>query len=299
MGSDGTARPILKDPYAIFAAARTRWETARYPAQLSYTVAVTVVRRGIESEAHYHSYYNSVANGVTVAGVSDEEVANPYTPHGIDTFLNLFGGRIPLSSPQHTFDYLGVPVLSPNYSFGISTYTPHNAGANEAELVAEIRREFCDPPPVDRPPLDSGLKTIATVEVIRRSYIITLSGITPLNGHKDYDLVLRPIRDPGHYRLRQIWIDTQSFATDKLISQGNFSQGGMTGVPWTVLFQAIDGVQYIASEHTEQPFVLTRRTYDSATVTFTAIIAKLIPPIMQLSTFAVDRETGVPPLTEP
>ncbi len=301
LGSGGRAGapPILNDPYAIFAAARTRWETARYPAQLSYTVGVTVSRRGVTSQAHYHSYYDSLVNRINVTAVSDEEIAHPYTPHGINVFFSPFGAHIPLSSPEHTFDYLGVPVLAPNYSFGISTYVPHSPDANSAELVAEIRREFCDPPPIRKPAPHSGLKIIASIDVIRRSYIITLNGVTALNGHRDYDLTLRPIRDPGRYRLRQLWIDTGSFATDKLVSQGNFTQGGMTGVRWTVLFRAVDGVQYVASEHTEQPFVVTRRAYDWATVAFADITSNRIPPIMQISDFAVNEQSGVPPLTEP
>ncbi len=298
MGS-APAPPILNDPYAIFAAARTHWETANYPSQLSYTVGVSVSRHGVASEAHYHSYYDSLVNRVNVTAVSDEEIAHPYTPHGISVFFSPFGAHIPLSSPENTFDYLGVPLLAPNYSFGISTYVPRDPAANSAELVAEIRREFCDPPPVKRQAPDSGLKTIASIDVVRRSYIITLNGITALNGHKDYDLTLRPIRDPGRYRLRQIWIDTGSFATDKLISQGNFTEGGMTGVQWTVLFHQVNGVSYLASERTEQPFVISRRAYDSATIAFTNITTKRIPAIMQMSDFAVNEQTAVPPLTEP
>jgi hypothetical protein len=298
MGS-APAAPILHDPYAIFAAARTHWEIANYPSQLSYTVGVSVSRRGVTSEAHYHSYYDSLVNRVNVTAVSDEELAHPYTPHGISIFFSPFGAHIPLSSPEHTFDYLGVPLLAPNYSFGISTYVPRDPDANSAELVAEIRRDFCDPPPVKRPMPDSGLKTIANIDVVRRSYIITLNGITALNGHKDYDLTLRPIRDPGRYRLRQLWIDTGSFATDKLISQGNFTEGGMTGVQWTVLFHQVNGVSYLASERTEQPFVISRRAYDSATIAFTDITTKRIPPIMQMSDFALNEQTALPPLTEP
>jgi hypothetical protein len=299
MGSGVLAAPILNDPYAIFAVARTHWEIANYPSQLSYTVGVTVTRHGVTSEAHYHSYYDSLVNRVNVTAVSDEEFAHPYTPHGISVFFSPFGAHIPLSSPEHTFDYLGVPLLAPNYSFGISTYVPHNPDANSAKLVAEIRREFCDPPPVKSPAPDSGLKTIANIDVVRRSYIIMLNGITALNGHKDYDLTLRPIRDPGRYRLRQLWIDTGSFATDKLISQGNFTDGGMTGVQWTVLFHQVNGVSYLTSERTEQPFVISRRSYDSATIAFTNITPKRIPSITQISDFAINEQSGAPPLTEP
>ncbi|HET9392469.1 MAG TPA: hypothetical protein VFO29_02930 [Candidatus Rubrimentiphilum sp.] len=291
---------ILKDPYAVFAAARTRWESASYPSQLSYVVAVTVSRSGVTSAAHYHSYYDALANQVNVTAVSDEELAHPYTPHGISVFFSPFGGHVPLSAPEQTFDYLGVPVLAPNYSFGISTYQPRAPDANSEELVAEIRREFCDPMPARRQPsTDSGLKTIASVEVVRRSYVITINGIVMMNGHSDYHLGLQPVRDPGRYRLRELWIDTRSFATDQLATQGNFTQGGMTDTRWMVSFRQINGAPYIAAEHTDQRFVLARRTYDSATVAFESVVADRIPAYSPLSTFASNQETGVPPLMEP
>ncbi len=287
------------DPYAIFAAARTHWETARYPSQVSYTVAVTVSHNGTISAAHYHSYYDSVQNRVDVNAVSDEEIANPYTPHGISVFFTPFGAHIPLSSPERTFDYLGVPLLAPNYSFGIASSVPQSSGANGAELVAEIRREFCDPAPnrVARP--DSGLKTIASVEIVRRAYVIELAGVTQIGGHSDYDLRLRPLSEPGRYRLREMWVDARTFATDKLVSQGNFAQGGMTGVTWTVEFRQINGAPYLASESTTQSFRLERRAYDSATITFSDVTSKRAPAFMRITAFAVNPESGVPTLREP
>jgi hypothetical protein len=85
---------LLTDPYAIFAQARERWESARYPSQLAYDVVVSVTRRGVNTAAHYHLYYDAQANSVKVNAVSDEELAHPYTPHGINTFFNVFGGSL-------------------------------------------------------------------------------------------------------------------------------------------------------------------------------------------------------------
>jgi len=298
-GSGATVRATLTDPYAIFAAARTHWETARYPSQLGYTVAITVRHNGAVSQAHYHSYYDSVENRVDVNAVSDEEIAHPYTPHGISVFFSPFGGHIPLSAPENTFDFLGVPVLAPNYSFGIANFVPHTSEANDPELVAEIRREFCDPMPSNRVSLDAGLKTIASIEVVRRTYIIGLNGITKINGHADYDLALRPVSDAGRYRLRELWVNVQTFATDRLVSQGNFTEGGLTGVPWTVEFTQINGAPYVASESTAQSFRLARRAYDSASIAFTALRPARAPAAMRVAGFAVNRESGVPALREP
>jgi hypothetical protein len=161
--------------------------------------------------------------------------------------------------------------------------------------VREIRREFHDPPKRGTPAAgESPLKTIANVDVVRRHYIIELSGTALIDGHDDYDLRLQPVRDPGDYRLREVWIDTQTFATDRLITQGNFVHGGMTGVPWTVDFRQQDGAPYIASESTTQAFTLDRRAYDSATVSFESIRPTHIPGYAALMGFA-----AADPLTEP
>jgi hypothetical protein len=285
---------LLTDPYAIFAQARERWESARYPQQLAYDVVVRVTHQGIASSAHYHLYYDSMADSVKVNATSDEELAHPYTPHGINTFFNFFGGMIPMSSPQHTFDYIGVPVLAPNYSFGIAPYLPASPEVNSQELVQEIRREFHDPAKSQNVSAPSGLRTIASVDVIRRRYIINLNGTATVDGHEDYDLRLRPVRDPGAYRLREVWIDTQTFATDRLESQGNFVTGGMTGVPWTVTFRQSDGAPYIQSEETTQSFTVDRRAYDGATVSFENIRSQHIPPYAALMGFG-----GAQALTEP
>src|SRR5579872_2233859 len=88
---NGGPATLLKDPYAIYADARTHWEIAQYPPQLSYTVGITVTKHGVASQAHYHSYYDSLTNRVSVNAVSDEEIAHPYTPHGISVFFRPFG----------------------------------------------------------------------------------------------------------------------------------------------------------------------------------------------------------------
>lgn len=282
---------LLTDPYAIFAQARERWESARYPSQIAYDVAVNVTHAGVSSSAHYHLYYDAQSNNVRVNPVSDEELAHPYTPHGMK--FGLFGGAIPLGSPEHTFDYLGVPSLAPNYSFGIAPYVAPRAMTSE-ELVREIRSEFHDPA---KKPQQTGssLPTIATVDVVRRRYVIDLNGITTIDGHSDYDLRLQPVRDPATYRLREVWINTQDFATDRLAAQGNFTYGGMTSVPWTVDFRDVGGAPYIASESTRESFKLDRRAYDTATITFADVRIGHMPPYMGIATFS----SGEPPLTEP
>lgn len=293
------AQPSGAQPYAIFARAQAYWESAAYPKELSYGVTVSVWDRGKISSAHYHSAYDARTNQVFVTAVSDEELAHPYTPRGINFTINVLNGKTPISAPQHSFDYLGVPVLAPNYSFGMRIGSPSVQQRSDADLVQQVRREFHDPMPRGRKPQDTQLKTIATVTTVSRNYVIALSGIEVIDGHNDYHLLLRPVRDPQKYRLRDVWVDAVSFATDKLVTQGNFAYGGATDVPWTVSFKQIDRAPYIISESTKSAFSLVRHHYDAASVTFEEVRGASPPPFSNLRTFDVNPETGVPALLEP
>lgn len=126
-----------------------------------------------------------------------------------------------------------------------------------------------------------------------------MKGFAEIDGHNDYDLVLRPVTEPEEYRLREVWVNAHTFATDRLMSQGNFMVGGVTQVPWLVTFKQIDGATYVQSEQTKQSFSLERHAYDSASVSFENIATASIPSWAQISKFEWNRETGVPPLTEP
>src|SRR5579883_1871970 len=101
---------MVADPYAIYAAARAYWENARYPSFLTYTVDVRVNEAGEWKSNHYHLTYDSARDAVVVNPVSDEEVAHPYYPHGIN--IGAFGVRVSKAEPRT--DYLGVPQLAPN-----------------------------------------------------------------------------------------------------------------------------------------------------------------------------------------
>lgn len=290
------------DPYAVFAAAEQHWQAEVYPQHLSYGIAVTVKRNGVTSQAHYHVRYDPADHRVTLAAVSDEELAHPYTPHGINFFYNIFGGSIPASSPQQSFDYLGVPVLAPNYAFGI---VPGDAAPNTAlsgmDLVREIRKEFHDPLPPQRQQGDPNkLKTIAIVLVAHRTYEIRLDGTQPLGGHVDYHLLLKPVSQPGTYRLREMWVDTSTYATDRVITDGNFTAAGLTRVRWQTDFSQINGATFIQTENSLAGVDVDRRQYDSASVAFTDVTS--VPdsaPLSSLARFTTDASTAPTVLSEP
>lgn len=290
------------DGYSVFALAQQHWRAEVYPQHVSYGIAVTVKRNGKISQAHYHAAYDAGLNRVVVNASSDEELAHPYTPHGINFGINLFGGRVPMSSPQFTFDYLGVPVLAPHYAFGIvPSDAPPNTVRSDMDLVQEIRREFHDPMPARRQTANNGsLKTIAAVVVTHRVYDVQLVGTQPLDGHSDYHLALKPLLDPAMYRLREMWVNTSTYATDRVITAGDFTADGLTAIRWQTDYVQIGGATYIDTENALAGISLDRRQYDAATVAFTGITpTQSAAPYAELHSFMLNSQTAPPGLSEP
>ncbi|HEY9179318.1 MAG TPA: hypothetical protein VIO32_01285, partial [Candidatus Baltobacteraceae bacterium] len=141
----------LVDPYQIFSQACNVWAQQRYPEYLTYTVTVHVTERGIDKFKHYHLAYDAQQAKIYVNPVSDEERAAPPDPKGITLHLlprrqgkALFDKKV--GNPGEAVDYLGVPMISPTYSFGMSD-AAFDGDRDPDALVQEIRREFNDPTP--------------------------------------------------------------------------------------------------------------------------------------------------------
>ena len=263
------------DPYQIFGNARAYWQQQRYPQLLSYNVAVDVVEGGNERVERYTSEYNAVTNVVKVDPISDYERAHPVHPKGIN--LNIMGA-IALNKPMPHVDFLGVPSLAPTYSFGMAPFVPAPTPTpfNSAALVNEIRAEFHDPNPRATPSATAtpnGLEEIATVYAHNRDYTITLIGNDTIDGHACYHLSLTPTRDPGHFRIRQAWIDEQTFATWQLQDALNFASGPGTNVSWTIHFTQINGAQYVREEDSLAPMKAGAEIYTNASVRFENLVA--------------------------
>jgi hypothetical protein len=265
----------VPDPNQIYVNARFVWTSQQYPPYVSYTIAVEVNEQGVAKSNHYQATYDARHDRVHVEAVSEEEQISPHVPTGMDMTLEpkrqhrtLF--KRPVGRPDEAVDYLGVPILAPNYSFGVGRYVPEIASsdADRAALVEEIRRQFNDPMPQSKmQDLQNGdnLKEIGRVVSSGRDYQITYDGIETVDGQDAYHLTLRPLRSSGGLRLRDIWVDTRSYATIRLITQGNFTN---SNVPWLIAFTNIAGSRYIKSETALKPVGVGRHLYQNATITF-------------------------------
>jgi hypothetical protein len=139
-------------------------------------------------------------------------------------------------------------------------------------MVEQVRRAFNDPmPPQKAQQLDASdnPKEIAHVVATNRDYEITNDGIETVDGRQTYHLLLRPEHHSSKLRLREMWIDTQTFATRRLLTQVNFIDGK---VPWLVTFTDVGGAQYISSEVAQRPVGSGRHLYQQAEITFTNIV---------------------------
>jgi hypothetical protein len=281
------------DPYQIFGHARNVWAQQRYPAYLTYTVTVNVTERGVDKTKHYHLAYDAQNAKIYVNPVSDEERAAPPDPNGVTFHLLpkrqhqvLFDKKV--GNPGEAVDYLGVPMVSPTYSFGMST-AAFEGDRDPDALVQEIRREYADPtPPLKaRQIANSGpIKTIAMVTGYHRNYDITLAGMDNLDGHQCYHLLLKPTYQSARLRLRELWVDTQTFETLKLVTAANFTG---SQVPWTITFADMNGALYIAQEEAMKPVGVGDHRYEHASVSFDAITPSDRPPT-NLSSWFVTKE---------
>lgn len=268
------------DPYEIYARARGFWAAQRYPHYLSYRVRISGDLPASTVTNTYASFADTLADVVHVRATSAEEAANPYVPHGtnVDVKLKvsytrhpkLFSGAsadgdngdIHISKTVHVTqaqqqDILGVPLLSPAYSFGLRPGDPQERGGNAS------------PAP--------GLKTIAAVTASRRDYAIRYDGVQTVSGIACYHLALTPLRDPAQLRLRELWIDTRNFATRQARLQGNFTAGPGPTLAWNISFAEHGGALYIQSEDAAQPVHYLGRTYAGVRVTFDDVQAAAAP----------------------
>lgn len=275
--------PAAPDPYFLFSQARRYWETQTYPPYLDYTVTVEVDYRGEHRVEHYASAFDATSGAIWVDPISDYELAHPATGSGIG--FNLSGG--PQPAPDQ--DFLGVPMLSPTYTFTIGRFRPAAAShpKTDAEIVAEVRAQFHDPDrrmkktphptPAPSVPSVDGMHEIAAVVAYRRAYAITLVGDEAIDGRDCFHLHLEPMHADGRYRLRDLWLDKTTYATVRANTALNFVDGPGTRVPWTIDFGDVAGAHYIRTETSDAPVTYASHHYAQVRIRFDDVRPRELP----------------------
>jgi hypothetical protein len=266
--------PAAADPsaYQIFERAKRVLQAQAYPDAIFYRTTIAV-REGEKDEVERFHAEPFSGEEVRVVGISDEEQAAPHQSSGVNFKLSFSlgwntgaGGQTEtVTKDAHRKealpDYLGVPLISPRYTFGLSSEhanpTPHPVGADN-------------------------LPTIATVTATDRVYDVALLGTETIDGSFTYHLQLQPVSRPNRYRIRDLWIDVYTYQVVRLQAQGNFTGSPMSDVPWAVTFQDVGGISYIKEETALEPLVFRHdRMFSSARIAFDDIqTADAGPPIL-------------------
>lgn len=246
------------DAETIYERACEAWNGA-YPSDLEYTVTVRVLLDGAWRSAHYAGEYQIDRDALHVNPFSAEETSHPVAPTGINVdfaiTVGMYGNsetifRRRWSRDPPPTDFLGVPVLSPVYSFGIAK--PHR---------------LAPPPPYSGQ--TGNLATIGSVSTKQRDYDVTFVGAELCGAEPSYHLALRPLRDPKVYRLRDMWVDAASYDTLKVVTDGNFTSGPSLRERWTTTFRRVDGAQYVDVETAGGPLDYgPGRLYEQASISF-------------------------------
>lgn len=261
----------LTDPYQIFATARHVWLMQNYPRAVSYVVGVQALGDNLVAK-HYQLTYVSRTNTVIPDRVSIEQRENPHVPRGI----NISIGPIPVGGREEVPDPFGIPMLAPNYSFGVAPAIRVH-GTDTRALIAELRAEYPDPMAKTRAASTSGLVEIGSVTAVHHDYVMQLVGIERDEQGDAYHLALQPTHDPWHFRLRDVWVDANNYSVHKLISAGNFTGGLAIKARWLVKFAKHDGMQYLHSEETMEPVTahgllgIGDQTWNGWRITFEAV----------------------------
>lgn len=221
----------LTDPDQIFRAARKAWAFTAYPRYATYTIAAKFRNGTANITRHYETIQDTRRDIVFARTFSREEIANPSLPHGFDVkvgSVNYQGGVT--TNSERNDDRVGPLALAVNYDFGISLLPQKTS-------IVSSGKDIQFPP---------NLPVIGTTSTATHDYTTRL--IEMLDGGKTYHLGLTPVRDPGRFRLREMWITAGTFITQRILTAGNFAGGPYTGVPWLIEFAQAGGAPYISRE---------------------------------------------------
>jgi hypothetical protein len=120
---------------------------------------------------------------------------------------------------------------------------------------------------------DSGLRTIGTERAVSRKYDVRLAGEESVDGSACWHLTLRPLGNRGTYRVRDLWVDEQSYQTRKLVTDGNFTRKETGSGLWTVSYVQSGDAWYLASEISQGPVSVDTGRYDRVAVEFVGVRA--------------------------
>ncbi|MBD5657417.1 MAG: hypothetical protein IAI50_19875, partial [Candidatus Eremiobacteraeota bacterium] len=242
----------------IFARTRVAFAARAYPSTIKYGIRISGFRNGAWAGRTYDAFEQWPERSVVARSISEEEAANPYKPSMFaKSILQNFGPPSAQSGGPQGPHILGFPELAVSYAFGL---TPRTTLTTAPAAT------------------DAGLRTIGTVRAVARTYDVRLAGEESIDGSACWHLTLRPLGNPGTYRVRDLWVDERSYQTRKLVTDGNFTRKETGSGLWTVSYVQSGDAWYLASEISQGP-VNDDLRYDHVAVQFVGVTADPHEPL--------------------
>jgi len=137
------------------------------------------------------------------------------------------------------------PQISPASSFGLLRQDTKISLVGAPPVTPSARPEVAVSPPPTPVPGETPLRELARVEAVAHDYQIEFAGTERIGDADTYHLTLTPLRDPHVYRLRDLWVDTASYATVQLALAGLFEGRPYDDARWLVSYVRLDGRYYV------------------------------------------------------
>lgn len=250
----------------------------------TYTVVVTVTNDGRSAVSSWQTT-EDIRHGVVLASsFSEEERANPTTPHGANVVArrriwlsaprNLNPGFDPSSSftlksnpvnPERTGDAVGPVALAVDQYFGLTRPRVYRVANDERTVVAS----------------ENELTIIGRTGTAAPRYRVSLLETNGGTAH----LELTPLRDPYHNRLRELWMDTQTAYVREAIVQGLGDRPPFDRTHWHVTFDRHEGATFLTEAHSVEPLAIGR-TSPHVSIAFENLSLRSSSPLK--STFGIE-----------
>lgn len=242
------APAVAPDADALFARAVKVVENDSHAPYATYTVVVSISNTGHHVADSWQTTEDLTHGIVLASSFSDEERANPTTPHGInivahrrfqlaaprslsaglDPAANLSINSAPVN-PERNADDVGPVALAVDQNFGLTPPRVYRVANDERTVVAGADEIAM----IGR----SGTKT--------QRYQVALLDTDDGVAH----LQLTPLRDAYHNRLRELWIDMDTAFVLEAIVQGVGDRPPFDRARWDVTFDRYQGAMYVTEAH--------------------------------------------------
>jgi hypothetical protein len=228
-GASAGPDPTAPDAEQIFEHARHAWGTGAYPRYVAYSTVVDYSDNGKPVTRTWDTLEDLRHAAVFSRKFSREEEATPFVPHGINIAIPIIGTL----NKQQESDPLGHVAFAVDEDYGLA---PNERRFTTVQWGTDVDA------------LAGKLTIIGRTGVVARDYDVWLID-TATDAHgATYHLGLRPLTDPWHHRLTELWVDGQTWQPLRATVTGIGNRPPLTKVSWRIDFTQLEGGTYIARE---------------------------------------------------